>query len=167
MATRQVTTHKASEFAAGARRFAAQMNGTAKIIGAALKGLREERDWTAEQVVAGMHELGDHKLNVNQLSRHENGHKKPGDMRLQRYADLYGVSKASIETGRPDRIPTKADLMDSLKGAQQPPSLRRVEEAVAALDSETNESLDRIHDELKAIRKLLEPSSRRRKRTDK
>lgn len=143
------------------------MKGTAKTTGAALKRLREERDWTAEKVVQGMHELGDQTLSTNQQSRYENGHVKPGASRLQRFADLFGVSKESIETGRPDKPVGKADLMDSLADARQVPSLRRVEEAVAALDSETNESLDRIHAELKEIRKLLEPASRKRKRTRK
>jgi len=143
------------------------MGDTTKVIGESLKRLREERGWSAEEVVQGMHDLGDRKMNVSQLSRHENGHKKPSAVRLQFYADLYGVSTASIETGRPDKVLSKRDLMGSLTGAQQPPSLRRVEEAVAALDSETNESLDRIHAELRAIRKLLEPSSRKQKRTGK
>jgi transcriptional regulator with XRE-family HTH domain len=150
-----------------ARRFAAQMSDTTKAIGKSLRELREARGWSAEEIVQGMHDLGDRKMNTSQLSRHENGHKRPSAYRLQVYADLYGVSKSSIETGRPDAVAGKRGLMDSLTDAQQPPSLRRVEEALAALDSETNESLDRIHGELKAIRKLLEPSSRKRKQTGK
>jgi len=133
-------------------------------IGERITALRERSPWTqpamAEKLGIGLR--GYQKLEKEGTTRYE---------RCEEIADIHKewaeldpdwsfVSAGWLWDGRE----RQRDLMEALNGGQtETPDLRRVEEAVEALRAETAESLDRLHAELRAIQRLLEPSGRKQK----
>jgi transcriptional regulator with XRE-family HTH domain len=159
--------------------FQLQMSEQSRKFGHRVRERREEleRDepgrWQAKHVVARMHDHGDLAINTNQLSRYESGNGPfPRENRQEAFAYALKTTAGDLIAGplaeRLNQEENVGDLMESLSDAQGQADLQQqVAEYFEALRAELGEKLDKLNDEVKALRQSAESSGRTRKSSGK
>jgi transcriptional regulator with XRE-family HTH domain len=122
----------------------------ARYLGEQLARLRGERDWKGKDVVAAMAELGDLSLNTNQLSRYENGGAWPNEVRLGRFAEVFGVEVSEL------LVKPKEPASDGATPAEESETAESLRTEMAALRNELLGELGLVQDALAEQRSLLE-----------
>jgi len=138
----------------------------ARKVGARIGELRERKKlsdprWTQDYLAR---QVAQH-LSGTQMSRYERGENMPGEKRLERIAEVLETTVSDLYAGPEiERVTAGGtDLMGELSEAEEAPSLKRVEDQIAALRVELLAAVASAHKELGDRLSQLERDGRKRK----
>lgn len=157
----QVAQRKTQSASRAARlRFAAQVAEQTEKVGRRIAQERQARKWSRPALARMLPGVA----TGNDVYRWETGKHLPRADTLDAIAEAFDIKVADLYSGPYDENSDNGDdLMKALDDAQREVSLGQIQDQIEGYYTELSDGLDRLHSELKEIRKHVEPARRKRK----